>query len=73
MVLLKDILMTLRALASNDERIIEYFRDKSSGKTSSSDSVIQFDIDEELADVIDEKQLVEQLELTTWKKLAKIG
>lgn len=69
----KDILMTLRALASNDERIIEYFRDKSAGKSSSNDSIIQFDIDEELADVIDEKQLVEQLELTTWEKLAKIS
>jgi len=69
----QDILMMLRALASNDERIIEYFRDKSSGKTSSHDSVIQFDIDEQLADVIDEQQLVEQLELSTWEKLAKIS
>ena len=44
----KEILSTLRALASNDERIVEEFRDISkNGKSTSSNSrLIQFDIDE---------------------------
>lgn len=39
----QDILMTLRAMASNDDRIIDYFRSISQGKRpSKSDSIIDF-------------------------------
>jgi len=69
----KDILQTLRALASNDERIIEYFRDVSNGKRPASGRLIEFDIDEKLASLIDEKKLIDTLELTAWSRLAKLS
>ena len=70
----KEILTTLRALASNDERIIEYFRDISKGKKrNTKDSLIQFDIDINIAENINEKELIETIELKTWDKLAKLS
>jgi superfamily II DNA or RNA helicase len=71
----KEILSTLRALASNDERIIEYFRDISKkGKSNSSNSgLVQFDIDEDIIESISEKDLINSLQLKTWDKLAKLS
>jgi predicted helicase len=70
----KDVLSTLRALASNDERIIEYFREISSGKKRKSNgSPITFHIDEKLAKLINEKDFINSLEITSWNKLAKLS
>jgi len=71
----KEILSTLRALASNDERIIEYFRDISKkGKSNSSNGgLVQFDIDEDIIERISEKDLIDSLQLKTWDKLAKLS
>jgi superfamily II DNA or RNA helicase len=71
----KEILNTIRALASNDERIIEYFRDVSKGvkKNKTTDKLIQFDIDEEIANHININQLTGALQLKTWNKLAKLS
>lgn len=70
----KEILTTLRALASNDERIIEYFRDISKGKKGNrKNSLIQFIIDEAIAEKINEKELIETIEIKTWNKLAKLS
>ena len=69
-----EVLSVLRALASNDERIIEYFRDISKGKkVNKKDCPIQFEIDERLASLIDEKELINSIQLTTWNKLAKLS
>lgn len=70
----QEVLSVLRALASNDERIIEYFRDISKGKkVNKKDSPITFEIDEKLASLIDEKELIYSIQLTTWNKLAKLS
>jgi len=70
----QEVLSVLRALASNDERIIEYFRDISKGKkVNKKDSPITFEIDEKLANLIDEKELLNSIQLTTWNKLAKLS
>lgn len=70
----KEILTTLRALASNDERIIEYFRDISKGKKGNKkNSLIQFEIDEAIAEIINEKKLIETIELKTWERLARLS
>ena len=71
----KEILSTLRALASNDERIIEYFRDISKGvnKNTATDKLIQFDIDEQIAENINIQELIGALQLKTWDKLAKLS
>ena len=69
-----EVLNVLRALASNDERIIEYFRDISKGKkVNKKDCPITFEIDERLAGLIDEKELINSIQLTTWNKLAKLS
>ena len=67
----ESILMTLRALASNDERIIDYFRDKANRKRTERKVII--DIPEQLAEKIDEKEFVRELELKAWNKLAKLS
>jgi len=70
----KEILSTIRALAANDERIIEYFRDISKGKTKNKkDSIIHFDLDINIAEKINEKELIDTLELKIWGKLAKLS
>ena len=67
----QSILMTLRALASNDERIIDYFRDRANRKQTEPRVII--DIPDQLAEKIDEKEFVRELELKAWNKLAKLS
>ena len=70
----KEVLITLRALAANDERIIDYFRDVSKRKyKNKKDSLIQFNIDINIAAKINEKELIDTIELKTWNKLAKLS
>jgi superfamily II DNA or RNA helicase len=70
----KEILSTIRALASNDERIIEYFKDVSKGvKKNKKDSLVHFDIDVQLSERINEKELIDSIQLKTWDKLAKLS
>jgi superfamily II DNA or RNA helicase len=70
----KEILSTIRALASNDERIIEYFKDVSKGvRKNKKDSLVQFDIDVQLSERINEKELIDSIQLKTWDKLAKLS
>ena len=70
----KDVLTTIRALASNDERIIEEFKDISKGKKANrKDSLVQFNIDVNIAELINENELIESIQLKTWDKLAKLS
>ena len=70
----KEILTTIRALASNDERIIEYFREISKGiRKSKNDALIHFDLDIPLTEKINEKELINSIELKAWNKLAKLS
>ena len=65
-----EILAVVRGLASNDERIIEHFKDKNqpekNRKTSDSGDQFQFEV---FSDHIDESQLTEQLDIRLWEKL----
>jgi superfamily II DNA or RNA helicase len=68
------ILQTLRALASNDERIIEYFREKQKTETKSEKTdLVQFEIDEIIGNVFATDELLSQLELKAWSRLAKLS
>jgi len=67
----QTILMTLRALASNDERIIDYFRAKSQKKRTYNN--IQIEVDERIAEKINVKDFTRELELQVWNKLAKLS
>jgi superfamily II DNA or RNA helicase len=69
----KEILTTLRALAANDDRIIEYFRAVSQGRQHTGGGSVEFDMDERLAKHIDLMQFVREIELKCWDRLAKLS
>ena len=69
----QEILTTLRALAANDERIIEYFRSVSQGKQRSSGGSVVFDIDEKLAKRINLEDFARDIDLKCWDRLAKLS
>jgi superfamily II DNA or RNA helicase len=69
----QEILATLRALAANDERIIEYFRTISQGKKRSRGGSVIFEIDEKLAQRINLEQFARDVELKCWSRLAKLS
>ena len=66
------VLITLRALAANDERIIEYFRSVSQGRqlaggTKPVEIVVSEDID------IDAESFINSVKLHFWSRLAKLS
>lgn len=68
-----EIVSIVRSLASNDDRIIEYFRDKhdiKGNKNQKQFDEFQFDI---LSDYIDEATLKENLSIKLWEKLGKLS
>ena len=71
----REVLTTLRALAANDDRIIEYFRAISQGKrrAGSHGGSVEFEIDERLAQRIDLEQFARDIELKCWNRLAKLS
>jgi hypothetical protein len=66
------ILTTLRVLAANDERIIEYFRTITQGKRRNSAGSVVFGIDEKIAKRINLDQFARNIELRCWSRLAKL-
>lgn len=68
----QEILAIVRGLASNDERIVEYFKDKShkEGKLSDSGSQFTFEV---FSDYIDENELSDQLQIKLWEKLSRFN
>ncbi len=69
----KEILSTISALAANDDRIIEYFRGISQGRSPSGSSRVSFEWDEHLAQNIDVAKLVHELEIKCWSRLARLS
>ena len=67
-----EILFVLRALVSNDERIVEYFRAKFNNKRSTND-IIDFDVDEKIALKINIEKFIESVETQCWKSIAKLA
>lgn len=68
-----EILAIVRGLASNDDRIIEYFKDKkevdSSNKKENTDQ-FQFEV---FSDYVDANQLSQQLQIKLWDKLSQFN
>jgi len=69
----QEILTTLRALAANDDRIIDYFRAVSQGPQCTGGGSVEFDLDERLAWRIDLSQFVREIDLKCWDRLAKLS
>ena len=68
----ESILMVLRALAANDERIIEYFRTVSQGRKWTGGTIpVDIDIQEGL--VIDTDEFINSIKLQFWSRLAKLS
>ena len=68
-----EIISIVRGLAANDERIIEYFKDKSEktgAKRIEGSAVFDFNF---TADLLDEKDLTEQLQIKIWESLSKFN
>jgi superfamily II DNA or RNA helicase len=68
----QEILTTLRALAANDDRIIEYFRAISQGRQHTGGGSVEFEMDERLAQRIDLTQFVREIDLKCWDRLQGI-
>ena len=68
----QTILTVLRALASNDERIVEYFRDRAN-KTQTIDPRFTPELTESLLERVDLDQFVDSIELQVWDKLARLS
>jgi len=69
----QEILTTIRALAANDERIIEYFRSVSQGKQRRGGGSVVFDVDEKLARRINLEDFAREIDLKCWDRLAKLS
>ncbi|RJP78608.1 MAG: hypothetical protein C4522_12595 [Desulfobacteraceae bacterium] len=67
-----DILFILKSLASNDERIIEYFRTVSNNKRNANGNLVEFDFAENIAKKIDIEAFIESIETKCWEKIAKL-
>jgi len=68
-----EILSIVRGLASNDERIVDYFKDKNQEVgNNKKEPIDQFGF-EVFSDYIDESTLSEQLQIKLWDKLAKFN
>ncbi|AOR26470.1 helicase [Formosa sp. Hel3_A1_48] len=67
-----EILSIVRGLAANDERIIEYFKDKSLGEGSKerSGGVKLFDM---ISETLSESDFAEQLSIKLWEKLSRFS
>jgi len=66
-----EILAVVRGLASNDERIIDYLKDKSKGEgTKAEEREKAFNLDV-FSEYLNEEELTKQLQIKLWDKLAK--
>ena len=66
-----EILDVVRGLAANDERIVEYFKDKGEINTKAKkETEEQFNF-EVLSEYMDEGELSKQLQIKVWEKLSK--
>ena len=68
----QEIINVLRALASNDNRIIEWFGDRKKKKKGRG-NLIEIEIDEKLREIIDVEKFKESIELKIWNKLGKLN
>jgi hypothetical protein len=66
------VLKILRALAANDERIIEWFRAKNAGRKPKG-GIIEIDIDEKIAQSIDLSNFADKIETKIWSRVALLS
>ena len=67
----KEIINIVRGLAANDERIVEYFKDKAQKGKGSGEMVKGSDVFSLDSSMLEEKDLANQLQIKLWEKLSK--
>jgi len=68
-----EILSVVRGLAANDERIIDYFKDKEGEgleKSKAGEKIFNFEV---LSEYIDESEIKDNLEIKLWEKLSRFN
>jgi superfamily II DNA or RNA helicase len=68
----QEILSIVRGLASNDERIVEFFKDKAEQGSSKKPSGRQFQL-EVFSEFVNELELSNQLQIRLWEKLSRFN
>ena len=68
----QEILSIVRGLAANDERIVEYFKDKADPGRTKKTSERQFQL-EVFSEFMDESDLSNQLQIRLWEKLSRFS
>jgi superfamily II DNA or RNA helicase len=68
----QEILSIVRGLASNDERIIEFFKDKEQTNNKKESKAGQFHL-EVFSDYMDASDLASQLQIKLWEKLSRFS
>ncbi len=68
----QEILSIVRGLASNDERIVEYFKDKAEPGSTNNTNERQFQL-EVFSEFVDESELSNQLQIRLWEKLSRFS
>ena len=66
-----EIISIVRGLAANDERIIEYFKDKGKKGKGSGDIIKGSDVFSVDSSMLEEKDLIGHLQIKLWEKLSK--
>ena len=66
-----EILNVVRGLAANDERIVEYFKDKGEINTKAQKEIEEQFNFEVLSEYMDEGELSKQLQIKVWEKLSR--
>ena len=69
----KELVRTIRPLAINDNRIVEYFRAVSEGKKPKPGGPIVIEGTVKLPETIDEKEFVKSIELKIWDNVARLN
>ena len=68
-----EIINIVRGLAANDERIVEYFKDKAQKGKASSEMIKGSDIFSFDSSMLGEKDLASQLQIKIWEKLSRFN
>ncbi len=69
----ESVLAILRSLASNDGRIIEYFRSISSGGVSKHSGLVTVESSEIVPLQVDTESFIQAIELACWERIAQLG
>lgn len=69
----ESVLAILRSLASNDGRIIEYFRSISSGDVKQHSGLVTIESSEIVPLQVDTESFIQAIELACWERIAQLG